>query len=37
MSFLIDEMEKGGDKTVSKSLKDRLLALLHSVSGDFEE
>ncbi|MGM9766874.1 MAG: DUF2723 domain-containing protein [Candidatus Cryptobacteroides sp.] len=37
MSYLIDEMEKGGDKTVSKGLKDRLLALLHSVSGDFEE
>ena len=37
MSYLIEEMENGGDKVVSKKLKDNLLALLHTVSGDYEE
>ena len=37
MSYLIEEMENGGDKVVSKKLKDNLLALLHAVSGDYEE
>ena len=37
MSYLIEEMENGGDKVVSKKLKDNLLTLLHAVSGDIEE
>ena len=34
--YLVDELEKGGDKKVSKNLQDSLLAMLKAASGGME-